>query len=179
MNNEISQPLNQAASLPIDSVDNFEQHLVNLKKLTNWDHVGILTDEGNGNTVILLTLNHKIVATIRICLEPSLMSNCLKTLSMEGETVTYRCIQGYAITSDDFLYIEAIEAIWGTASTQSTESTQSEINELFVRFEDKRKEKGRGPDFTKDTKDTVWRESFGRCMFRGCGAKLDYDEMRV
>lgn len=177
MNNEIAQLLNQAASSPIDSVDNFDQHLDNLRKFTSWDHVGVLTDEGNGNTIILLTLNYKIIATMRICLEPLLMANCLKALSMEGETVTYRCIQGYEITSDDLSYIGAIEVIWETASAQSTESTQIEINELFVRFEDKRKRKGRGPDFTKDTKDTVWRESFGRCMFRGCGAKLDYDEV--
>ncbi|KJY80281.1 SAVED domain-containing protein [Vibrio nigripulchritudo] len=177
MGNKADQFCNQAASSPVDSVDIFHQYLNNLRNLVSWNHIGILTDEGNKNTIILLILNEQLTASMRLCLEPNLIGCCIKDLSGEYGQVTYRCIQGYSITSDDLFHLDKIARIWGKAEAQSTPLNLDELELLFVRFEDERKEKGRGSDFTKDTRETVWRESFGRCMFTGCGEKLDYDEV--
>lgn len=177
MANKADQFCNQAASSPIESVETFEQYIDNLRLLVSWNHVGILTDEGVRNIIILLISNDELVSTVRLSLEPSLVASCLKSLIVEGKTVCYRCIQGYSISSDDLLHLELIASMWGKAKAQSAELAHDELEPLFIRFDGDRKEKGRGPDFTKDTKQTVWRESFGRCMFTGCGEKLDYDEV--
>lgn len=177
MANKADQLCNQAASSPIDSVNTFEQYINDLRKLISWNLVGILTDEGVGNTIILLVSNNELAGAIRLSLEPSVVANCMKDLAEEDRTAIYRCIQGYSISSDDLLHLESIADIWDKAKEQSTELTLEEIEALLIRFEDARKEKGRGPDFTKDTKETVWRESFGRCMFTGCGERLDSDEV--
>lgn len=177
MGNKADQFCNQAANSPIDTLDNFYQYRTNLEKLVSWDRVGILTDEDDKNTIILLSLNEQITATLRLCLEPSTITTCLLGLFDGIGAYTYRNIQGYQITTDDLQSIELCAKIWATAEAQSSELNQDELKALFIRFEDERKEKGRGADFTKETKNTVWRESYGRCMFTGCGEKLDCDEI--
>ena len=176
MGNKADQFCNQAASSPLDSVDTFHQYLDTLRNLVEWNTVGILTDEGNRNTIILLMLRDELTATMRLCLEPNLINSCINTLSGESETVAYRCIQGHVITLDDLTHLHSIASIWANAEAQSTELKLDDLESLFIRFEGERK-KGRGPKFTKDTTETVWRDSFGRCMFTGCGEKLDYDKI--
>lgn len=177
MTNKAAQFCNQAASSPIDSVEIFNQYIENLKKLASWNRVGILTDESVSNTIILLISIDELAGALRLSLEPKLVANCLRNLAEEEGTVTYRCIQGHSVSSADLLHLESIAGMWVKAKEQSSELAQDEIEPLFNQFEDDRKEKGRGPDFTKGTKETVWRESFGRCMFTGCGEKLDYDNV--
>lgn len=177
MDNQEGQFCNQAASPPIDSVDSFHQYLDNLRKLVSWNHVGILTDEDNKNTIILLFMSDSLVSTMRLCLEPDSTANCVKALSSDDETFTYRCIQGYSITNDELISLDALSSVWEKAESQSCILTLKELEPLFIRFEDERKEIGRGPDFKKNTKETVWRDSFGRCMFTGCGEQLDYDDI--
>lgn len=175
MANKVDPFCNQAASSPIDSLDNFNQYHKNLKKLVSWNDVGILTDNDDKNTIILLSLNEEVVATLRLCLIPRDTANCLANLSESKSVITYRNIQGYQITSYDLLTLDSISGIWIKAWQQSANLSIDELENLFVRFEDDRKLKGRGKDFTVDTKNTVWRESYGRCMFTGCGEKLDHD----
>ncbi|ORQ08938.1 hypothetical protein B7971_03305, partial [Vibrio cholerae] len=111
----------------------------NLRNLVSWNRVGILTDEDDRNTIILLMLNEELSATMRLCLEPNVIKSCIKTLSAESETVTYRCLQGYAITRDDLTHLHSIASIWGKAEAQSAELTLDELESLFIRFEGKRK----------------------------------------
>ncbi|WP_095497394.1 SAVED domain-containing protein [Paraferrimonas haliotis] len=177
MGNKADQFCNQAANSPLDSKDTFDLYFDNLRNSVSWNRVGILTDEGDRNTIILLMLNEELTATMRLCLEPKLIKSCINTLSAGSETVTYRCLQGYAITRDDLIHLHSIASIWVKAEAQSAELTLGKLESLFTRFEEKRKKTGRGPDFTNGTKETVWRDSFGRCMFTGCGEKLDYDEV--
>lgn len=177
MNNEIEQFCNQATSPPIDSSENFDEYINKLKNITRWEHLGILTDENIQNTIILFISSTKLVGAMRLSLEPKIVIRCLKSLIKDDDTICYRCIQGYLISGNDILSLEAINTIWNKAKFQSTELTSEQLEPLFIRFENNRKEKGRGPNFTKETKETVWRESFGRCMFTGCGEKLDCDEL--
>ncbi|WP_022940460.1 SAVED domain-containing protein [Psychromonas hadalis] len=177
MSNKAEQFCNQAASAPIDSLDNFRQYHMSLKKQVNWDDVGFLTDKDDKNTIILLSLDEEMVATLRLCLEPSDVAKCLASLSKSKNEVTYRNIQGYQITSDDLLTLESISSTWIKAAQQSDNIPINELENLFTRFEDDRKLKGRGKDFTVETKNTVWKESYGRCMFTGCGEKLDHDSI--
>jgi hypothetical protein len=178
MGNKVDQFCNQASSSPIDSLDNFYHFITNLKKLVNWDDVGILTDNDGKNTIILLSFNGEVIATLRLCLEPHESVNSLMALLPDSkEHVTYRNIQGYQIESDDLLTLGTISRIWVKAAKQGAEFQINELGNLFSRFEDERKIKGRGKDFTEATKNIVWRESYGRCMFTGCGEKIDCDSV--
>ncbi|MGP9768673.1 SAVED domain-containing protein [Halomonas sp. AOP13-D3-9] len=175
MNNKESQFFNQTEASPIDSPDAFSQYLTNLKELVSWDGVGVLTDENNRNTVILLVCSESVVAALRLCLQPHDTAKCLSKLSVGKDFFIYRSAQGYQIKREDLLTLESIGSVWARAERQSANIKFKELKDLFVRFEDGRKQKGRGKDFTADTKNSVWRESFSRCMFTGCGEKLDHD----
>ena len=177
MDNKAAQFCNQAASSPIDSLDTFHEYCQNIQKSVEWNHVGIFTDEGNGNTIIILISKEVVIATLRLCFEPNIVTYCINDLITDGDSVTYRCIQGYQLTNEDLLNLESISKLWSKAEAQSVELNKDQIESLFLRFESERKEKGRGEDFNVNTKNTVWRESYGRCMFTGCGEKLDYDHI--
>lgn len=173
----IDQLCNQSANSPIDSTNQFNQYFSNLKNITNWDNVGILTDEGNRNTIIILSLNNEVISSIRLSLNPIDTAKSLLSLSNGIDFITYRCIQGYELSKRDLISIESISHIWNISENQSTELKKDEIEPLFDRLDNNRREKGRGATFSKDTKNTVWRESFGRCMYTGCGERLDFDNL--
>ena len=176
MRNNDNSFSHQAASAPIDSLDSFHQYQTRLQELNDWDSVGVLTDEGNKNTIILLCLIEEVVATFRLCLTPDETIKCLeKILPVGKEHISFRNIQGYQIKSEDLLIFSSISAIWVRAENQSHDYLLVELEALFRDFEEGRKEIGRGADFKAKTKNTVWRESYGRCMFRGCGEKIDHD----
>ncbi len=176
MRNNDNSFSHQAASAPIDSLDSFHQYQTRLQELIDWDSVGVLTDEGNKNTIILLCLIEEVVATFRLCLTPDETIKCLEKILPEGkEHISFRNIQGYQIKSEDLLIFSSISAIWVRAENQSHDYLLFELEALFRDFEEGRKEIGRGADFKAKTINTVWRESYCRCMFRGCGEKLDHD----
>lgn len=101
--------------------------------------MGILTDNDDKNTIILLSLNEEVVATLRLCLVPRDTANCLANLSESKSVITYRNIQGYQITSYDLLTLDSISGIWIKAGQQSVNLSIDELENLFVRFEDDRK----------------------------------------
>jgi hypothetical protein len=176
MANTVNKFCNQTASSPINSLESFGQYLRNLEKLADWDHVGILSDEGNRNNIVLLSNKDEAVATLRICMTPKDVSTCICNLAGVDKVIEYRCIQGRNITREELSNIGSIYDLWSEAALQSAVLARDKVEDLFIRFEGERK-KGRGKAFSKDTKNAVWHESHGRCMYTGCGQKLDLEEI--
>ena len=73
--------------------------------------------------------------------------------------------------------MENIGEIWRKIPDQTNEVGADGIREFFEKLESDSKEKGRGKDFSAATKRKVMQDSHGRCMFSGCGERLDIDEL--
>nr|VFJ98823.1 MAG: hypothetical protein BECKH772B_GA0070898_101443 [Candidatus Kentron sp. H]VFJ98953.1 MAG: hypothetical protein BECKH772A_GA0070896_101502 [Candidatus Kentron sp. H]VFK04070.1 MAG: hypothetical protein BECKH772C_GA0070978_101601 [Candidatus Kentron sp. H] len=73
--------------------------------------------------------------------------------------------------------MEGIEEIWRKIPDQTKEVGADGIREFFEKLESDSKEKGRGKDFSVDTTRRVIQDGHGRCMFSGCGERLDIDEL--
>lgn len=174
MTNITDQLRNQVFNAPLDSVEDFNQYIENTKSIIEWNQVGILTDENNSNVIILLLLNAEVASSLRLCLEPSTINLCLTSLSA---TFIYRSIQNHLISLNDLNCLSTVSELWKEAKYQESILDKKELIELFNRFEDDRKIKGRGKDFSAKTKTTVWQDSHGRCMFTGCGEKLNNDSL--
>lgn len=177
MSNRVDQFCNQAANTPIESADSFQRYLENLDKLIAWENVGLLTDEENRNLVTVLIDQKRIVASLRICLEPNQLLECLTQLSPTEETFEFRSYQGHTIEPTDLESLTSLSEIWDRAHAQSVKFNTTELETLLTRIEGERKEKGRGKSFSTSTINQLLRESHGRCMFKGCGQNLEYDEV--
>ena len=175
MANATDKFCNQAVNFPLDSLDKVDEFQANLSKLVKWDTIGIFSDDGDKNTIILLILDDVIVASLRLCLTSPVVSTAISHLQGSTSVIIYRNIQGYQITSQDLSSLDSISSLWVKVLGQSAYLNLNEVTSLFERFESDRKKAGRGKDFTVSTKNTVLRDSHGRCMFTGCGERLDYD----
>lgn len=177
MANATDKFCNQAANFPLDTLDKVDELQANLSKLIEWDTIGIFSDEGDKNTIILLIQDDVIVASIRLCLTPPVVATAISHLQGCSSIIIYRNIQGYQITTKDLSSLDSISSLWVKVLGQSAYLNIDEVTSLFERFESDRKKAGRGKDFTVSTKNTVLRDSHGRCMFTGCGENLEYDEL--
>jgi hypothetical protein len=175
MANATDKFCNQAANFPLDTLDEVAEFQANLSKLIEWDTVGIFSDEGEKNTIILLIQDDLIVASLRFCLPSPVVSTAISHLREGVNIITYRNIQGYQIIPKDLSSLESIGILWKKCEDQSAYFNIDEVTALFERFESDRKKVGRGEGFKAATINAVLRDSHGRCMFTGCGEKLDYD----
>ncbi|MGK0272611.1 MAG: hypothetical protein ACI88H_003284 [Cocleimonas sp.] len=174
MSEDKQEFLNQALSYPLESLDKIDEFATTAKKYISWNKVGVLSDEGNKNTIILL-LTDDIQATLRLNINYSDYAKALKLLSVDTGSIQYRNWQGNNIETEMLLSFESINDIWTRSSNQSSELEESEIENLFLRFENERLEKGRGQSFGVETRRKVMCDSHGCCMFSGCGEKLNID----
>ena len=166
--------LNQTLNSPLESLSQVQKFIETARNYINWNLVGILSDQGNQNTIIIL-LNGSIQAALRININASESAKAIKLLSVSTESVHYRNWQGNQINAEMLCSIEEVNKIWDSVSNQSTELQESEIEPLFLRLEDERLEKGRGASFSVETKRKIMCDSHGCCMFSGCGEKLNID----
>jgi hypothetical protein len=177
MANATDKFCNQAATFPLDTLDKVDEFRSNLSKLIEWETIGIFSDEGNKNTVIMLIQDDVIVGSLRFCLTSPVVSTAISRLQGSADLIIYRNIQGHRITSTDLSTLDSINNLWASASNQSIELKVAGVTALFERFESERKVIGRGAGFKTATKNAVLRDSHGRCMFTGCGENLEYDEL--
>jgi len=166
---------NQAKNYPFDSLSKIECFGQNISKFVQWNSIGILTDEGNKNTIILLIGNHNLVAAFRCCLSADDNTKAILDLADREKSITHRCFQGNCITTDNLVSLGTIENLWSKVSEQSAELNSKEVGSLFESIETGRVKSGRGNNFSSLTKQIVLRDSYGRCMFTGCGERLNYD----
>ena len=175
MANATDKFCNQAVNFPLDTLDKVDEFQANVSKLVKWDTIGIFSDDGDKNTIVLLIQDDVIVASLRLCLTPPVVSTAISHLQGSASIIIYRNIQGYQITTTDLSTLDSINSLWASVKNQSAYLKIEEVENLFERFESDRKKAGRGKDFTVSTKNSVLRDSHGRCMFTGCGERLDYD----
>lgn len=177
MANATDKFCNQAANFPLDSLDKVDEFQANLSKLVMWDTVGVFTDDGNKNMIILFIQDDLIVASLRFCLTSPVATTAISHLQGSANIIIYRNIQGYRITANDLSSLDSINSLWIKVVDQSAYLNLDEVTSLFECFESDRKKTGRGDGFKTATKNTVLRDSHGRCMFTGCGENLDCEDL--
>jgi hypothetical protein len=177
MNNKKLDFVNQAENFPFESIKSVEDYFGIVNQHITWNKVGILSDENIGNVIYVLLDNESIQATFRFSLNTSDSEKALQLFNFNHQNVLSRTLQGHSFSSEDISTIESLRINWERASGQSAELNTGDVTEFFDRIETGRKIKGRGKDFSKLTRDRVFLDSHSRCMFTGCGERLDIDAL--
>ena len=166
---------NQAKDPPFDSLSEVLAFTDAIRHEAPWHTVGVLSDEENINVVIvLLSKESSVIAAFRINASPEDISVIMCNL-LEVDSVFFRCWQGDSFSDFDTRTVESIDNVWQQAVKQDVSIKTDELTDFFRRLMDNERRAGRGKDFTKLTKETVYRDAHGRCMFTGCGEPLSID----
>ena len=167
---------NQAMDAPFEQLDKALFYINDIKKFIKWDSVGILSDETKRNLVILLFKDSELLGTLRLNLSIGECVKFIEVINENNQPIDLRFWQGRSLEKEHIEQIGNLKTIWDTCVAISITLTSSKQVYDFIEsyFSDTDKV-GRGKDFTKGTKDKVWSDSHGRCMFLGCGESLRYD----
>jgi hypothetical protein len=157
---------------PFDDLELIESHIRFLYNNVDWDQLGVLTDQDNKNTVVVLIDAGRVVAIFRINVSPEASSGVLQSLRKKGNRTLLGHYQGFELSQKQITSLTDLTEIWSKIRDQVVELTDLETSEFFTALEESSKKKGRGDAIGVETKRTVIRESHGRCMFRGCGEDL-------
>ena len=187
---QLDQSLSTQTYLPaIDDLSNTEKYVEEILKHIPIDSLGILIDEKCKNIIFVLLKDKIPKSFFRILLNQDNTLTFIRALIAKNLSIYTRFLQGSIIDIDVLLNFEKLEEIWNLASSQEDEikdenfipKKKSEaVNKLeyFInRIFDFELLTGRGDDLLEKHKNQVYRSSHGRCMFRGCGLKLDIDEI--
>lgn len=162
---------------PIEELKLVESHLALLRATIAWDSVGILIDQDYSNQLILLLSENIPVSVLRVCL--SVKESLLAIEKLHGVTGTV--LLGYhqqaKLARNQIDSLQELKVIWNSIADQTAIVSSEELDEYFTRQRDDSKKKGRGKDFSVETKRKVLQYSHGRCMFKGCGIDLKVDEL--
>nr|VFJ54240.1 MAG: hypothetical protein BECKFW1821B_GA0114236_101736 [Candidatus Kentron sp. FW] len=169
--------LNQATESPLDDLALVAAHKQLVGQNRGWDRVGILMDEGPHSTLILLLDGDKLVSLLRFSLSIKDSVAAIRELSSPDKKVLIGAYQGNQITLEQIRSMEGIEEVWRKIPDQTKEVGIDEVREFFEKLTSGSKGKGRGKDFSVDTTRRVIQDGHGRCMFSGCGERLDIDEL--
>ncbi|NRB39406.1 MAG: SAVED domain-containing protein [Pseudomonadales bacterium] len=167
----------QTQSPAIDDIGLIGTHLKAMESLVSWTNVGILFDEDHQNEVILLLDGSKPVSILRFCLDVKTSVIAINDLLPEKGVVYVGFYQGNTFTKDQIISLDVIAEIWETVSAQTGVIEGKLIERYFFQQDTETKEKGRGKDFTVETKRLVHLAAHSRCMFEGCGEKLNVDDL--
>nr|VFK21900.1 MAG: hypothetical protein BECKLFY1418C_GA0070996_11065 [Candidatus Kentron sp. LFY] len=169
--------LNQATEPPLDDLALVAAHKRLVGQNDKWDRVGILMDEGPHSILILLLDGDRLVSLLRFSLSIEDSVAAIGDLSSPDKKTLIGGYQGHRITLAQIRSMEGIGEIWRKIPDQTNEVGADGIREFFERLESGAKGKGRGKDFSADTTRRVIQDGHGRCMFSGCGERLDIDEL--
>lgn len=166
---------------PFDDLGFVEAHHKLVSENISWSDVGILIDQEAGEqAAVLITLleQDKIIAVFRICLAtPELTIDGIRLFVCNEDTrMILRSCQGEFFTSDQIQSLESLNLLWQRSKDQSLELSQNNDSDLIKKIFFKPRDTGRGKDFSGGTKRQVNMDAHGRCMFEGCGTKLQIDE---
>lgn len=143
-----------------------------------WDDVGIVTDQDNENTIVILLHNKEVVAALRFNLSPSESVDALQLLlAPNRSTFWYGYYQGYTLSKDEICSLAALTNIWTKISGQVVECNSQDILNYYQLLESDSNRKGRNRPISVETKRKVLLFSHGRCMFEGCGLDLGIDQI--
>lgn len=167
---------NQAMDAPFEQLDKVLSYIDDIKKFINWNTIGILSDESRKNLVILLFNDSDLLGTLRLNLN---IEECVKSINGISENlqpITLRFWQGSSLQKEHLENLVHLKEIWDSCSDISTllDNSQKIVDFLTEYFSDENKI-GRGKNITTATKNKVWNDGHGRCMFVGCGESLRYE----
>jgi hypothetical protein len=179
MSNTFSEfPRNQAIHPPLDDIALVEAHIRLIEATAEWSNVGILVDEGNKATLILLLDGRDSVAAIfRFCLSIEDSVQTITTLRRKTGVIYFGAWQGHNLNQAEIHSLNQIQNIWKRIPEQIVEYSTEDIRKFFKRIEKDAAKKGRNAPFSTATKRAVMLASHGRCMFEGCGENLELDQL--
>lgn len=187
---QLDPSLSLQTCLPaIDDLVNAQKYIEEILGLISVDALGIIVDEKCKNRIFLL-LNTKVpVAFFRINLNQNDTLILIRDLLSRNLSFYGHPLEGSNIDLDTLSDFNKLQEIWNLTSDQESEIKDENfvpkkeaqpINQLenFIdRIFDFQLLKGRGDDLDTKSKNQVLNTSHGRCMFQGCGAKLNIDEI--
>ncbi|WP_186805489.1 SAVED domain-containing protein [Citrobacter sp. TBCS-14] len=176
VNESILNLANQALLPPLDTSENVESYFEFINTNIQWNDVIVLSDDNHQNTLILLLKNKLIVCAMRFNLEQSEFVTVIQRLCRNGKDLKLAVLQGNVLSEADIAEFTSLQNVLVKCCFQTIKVTLTEIKKFLASI-GKPGAKGRGPRFTKDTKEAIWKDSHGRCMFTGCGLRLGIDEL--
>lgn len=169
--------LTQTLYPPIDDIALIMTHKKLLETTIKWSSVGILIDEKQKATIILMLDDNNVLAVLRMCLSINDSVRAIEELSSPDKIIFFGCYQGHQFTQEQIRSRDEIERIWKRIPDQITKFTTNDIYSFFKRTEESSKIVGRGKSLGVETKRKVMQDSHGRCMFEGCGEDLGLDNL--
>lgn len=174
-------PRDQAVNKTIfTALDSAKQYLAHLRSTgMQWDHVGFLSDASYHNLVTLLFNDGELIDVFRFSFQRDDNEKLVSYISDSYVIDTrLRVSEKEEFSLDDFQSQENFKNLWDETSISSKKLNAKETTKLFKRWSlGREKIKGRGNKFSQSTKRIVMEDSHGRCMFSGCGSRLDFDSL--
>lgn len=174
-----SYPMNQAVQPPFEDLGVIESHIRLLEQLIEWSDVGILVDQDNRATLILLLEGPNVSALLRFCLSPDDSVEAMKMLKRTGGNVFFGAWQGHTLARNDIHSLSTIQNIWQSIPEQIVAYSEADLLRYFEqqKKDSHENQKGRNKSFNVETKRAVMIASHGRCMFEGCGENLGFEQI--
>lgn len=166
----------QTKDLPMTTLGTVKDHAEAIKELVSWNRVGVLIDEGPQAILTVLLNDTTVTCVLRFCLSSAQSVDALR-LYNENTTnpMELRCWQGYVMTDVQIRSLAHLTTVWKQSSDQSKEQDMEDFLMFFDEIEKSIREKGRGTGISTKTRNQVFLDAHGRCMFEGCGADLTED----
>ena len=161
---------------PMTGLDLVKDHASAVRKLVSWDRVGVLMDEGPQAILTVLLDGEAVVAASRFCLSAAESVDALRAYDGGSSApMELRCWQGRAMTSEQTRNLAELTTIWMESSGQRKEQAEDGWLTFFGDIERATRKKGRGSGISVPTRNQVFLDAHGRCMFEGCDADLTED----
>lgn len=170
------QALNKTIFTDFNSAKQYLDHL--RETGLQWDRVGFLSDASHHNLLTLLFNRGELTDVFRFSFTDDDNHLFIQYLSNNFEiTVDYKLSEVEVFETKNIKQKNDVMSLWSNCLQSSysvtNESLKDFVNDLILKINDG----GRGKDFTVNTVRKVMDDSHGRCMFRGCGQRLDIDEL--
>ena len=171
------QALNKTIFTDLDSAKQYLNHL--RETGLQWDRVGFLSDASYHNLITLLFNDGELIDVFRFSLQHDDNEKLVSYISDSYVIDTrLRVSEKEEFGLEDFQTLESFKELWDEIRISSNKLNTKETTKLFKRWSlGREKVTGRGNKFSQSTKRIVMEESHGRCMFSGCGSRLDFDSL--
>lgn len=166
----------QVSQLPYQSFDEIQKHYAHLTQSEErWDELLVLADEQCFNSVFILQMSGEILSSFRANVTPE---NAWKVVSLFSDSG----IKTNVAWLEDEITIEQLSSVDELRETveksRKERLKKTDLKRLFAEAEKGKKKKvGRGDGFTVKTARKVFDDSSMRCMFEGCAARLDQNNL--
>ena len=113
----------QTLDVPMQSIDEVQDHADALQKLVEWTDVGVLFDD-QPEAVLVLQLNgSKVVGVCRFCLSPEESAKALNAYGVQDIGVDLRCCEGHTLERDEINCLDALTEIWGKIAIVASDAS--------------------------------------------------------